>query len=130
MIVLVCGGRDFNDWALMTKVLDELHEKWKFKLLMNGQARGADQMSTEWAQKNWLPVCEWPANWSHLPKHSAGPIRNQSMLDFIKPNLLVAFPGGTGTADMVKKASMINLPVVHAAIQPIDHKSLLDYFLD
>jgi hypothetical protein len=35
---------------------------------------------------------------------AAGPIRNQRMLDEVKPELVVAFPGGRGTADMVRRA--------------------------
>ena len=39
-----------------------------------------------------------------MEKHgnAAGPIRNQRMLDHGKPDIVVAFPGGSGTADMVK----------------------------
>ena len=34
----------------------------------------------------------------------AGPLRNQRMLDEGKPDLVVAFPGGGGTKDMVRRA--------------------------
>ena len=36
--------------------------------------------------------------------YRAGPIRNQEMLDKGKPDLVIAFPGGKGTADMVGRA--------------------------
>lgn len=42
---------------------------------------------------------------------SAGPIRNQTMLDDGKPDLVLAFPGGRGTADMVAKAEKHGIPV-------------------
>jgi len=38
--------------------------------------------------------------WDELGK-KAGPLRNQRMLDEGKPDLVVAFPGGGGTKDMV-----------------------------
>jgi hypothetical protein len=34
------------------------------------------------------------------------------MLDEGKPDLVVAFPGGTGTADMVKRAELAGVKVV------------------
>ena len=45
---------------------------------------------------------EMPADWTKHGK-AAGPIRNQKMLDEC-PDLVVAFPGGKGTADMVRRA--------------------------
>jgi hypothetical protein len=35
---------------------------------------------------------------------TAGPLRNQRMLDEGKPDLVVAFPGGGGTKDIVRRA--------------------------
>jgi hypothetical protein len=35
---------------------------------------------------------------------AGGPIRNQMMLDDYKPQVVIAFPGGSGTADMVRRA--------------------------
>lgn len=32
-----------------------------------------------------------------------GPMRNQRMLDEARPQVVIAFPGGSGTADMVDK---------------------------
>ena len=43
------------------------------------------------------------ADWDGLGR-KAGPIRNQRMLDDGKPDLGIAFPGGRGTADMVRRA--------------------------
>jgi hypothetical protein len=40
------------------------------------------------------------AEWERLGR-KAGPIRNQRMLEEGKPDLVVAFPGGTGTAGMM-----------------------------
>jgi hypothetical protein len=45
-------------------------------------------------------VLEWYiADWNRLGP-GAGHIRNQRMIDEGKPDAAVAFPGGTGTADM------------------------------
>jgi hypothetical protein len=42
---------------------------------------------------------------------AAGPIRNQRMIDEGKPDLVIAFPGGRGTADMVSRAKKAGIPV-------------------
>ena len=45
----------------------------------------------------------FPADWK-VRGRAAGHIRNQQMLDEGRPHLVVAFPGGRGTADMVRRA--------------------------
>lgn len=50
-----------------------------------------------------------PADWKRHGR-AAGPIRNQKMLEE-KPEMVVAFPGGKGTADMVKKAGQAGIEV-------------------
>ena len=51
------------------------------------------------------------AEWHRLGR-KAGPIRNQRMLDEGKPDLVVAFPGGTGTAGMVALACKAGVRVI------------------
>jgi hypothetical protein len=55
------------------------------------------------------------ADWSIGRK--AGPIRNQRMLDEHAPDLVVAFPGGRGTADMVRRARKSGVEVAKIGIQ-------------
>jgi hypothetical protein len=57
-----------------------------------------------------VPIDVYVAQWK---KHgrAAGPIRNQRMLDKGKPDLVVAFPGGRGTADMIRRAERAGVPV-------------------
>lgn len=106
MKVLVCGGREFADRDAVFDALDELHEgqDGPITLLIHGAARGADSLGGEWAASRKVPVRPYPADWE---KHgrAAGPKRNQQMLDEGKPDLVVAFPGGNGTAHMVKIAT-------------------------
>jgi hypothetical protein len=40
-----------------------------------------------------------------------GPIRNKPMLEEGKPDLVVAFPSGRGTANMMKQAREAGVPV-------------------
>jgi len=68
-----------------------------------GGANGADTMAKHLAHAWNVPFRMFRADWNTHGK-AAGPIRNQRMLDEGKPDLVVAFPGGRGTADMVRRA--------------------------
>ena len=98
-IVLVCGGRNYADREHLFKTLDNLTAKLGFTQLIHGAARGADTLAGEWAQSRGLPVKAYPADWNKWSR-SAGPRRNQQMLEEGRPDFVVAFPGGRGTAHM------------------------------
>lgn len=110
MRVLVCGGRDFQDWGMVCNVLDELHAKHSFTHLIEGGARGADELAGQWATIRSVPVTVVAADWKTHGK-KAGPIRNRKMLD-LAPDLVVAFPGGAGTADMMRAADSAGVRVI------------------
>lgn len=108
--VLVCGGRDFEDWATVQETLDAVHAEHIIDLIIHGGATGADSLGGRWAHENKIPVARYEANWEYIGR-SAGPIRNQSMLRFGKPDLVLAFPGGRGTDNMVKQAEAAGVDV-------------------
>lgn len=110
MRVLVCGGRRFSDCGLIWRTLDDLAKKEVIDCLIEGDAPGADRIAGAWAKRRRVDLRLFPADWT---KHgrAAGPIRNQKMLDAGKPDLVIAFSGGTGTADMVRRAKAANVPV-------------------
>lgn len=104
MKVLVCGGRDYIDYDRVDQVLSAIHEVAPISKIINGDARGADRLSTRWADEhNRVETWLFPADWRRHGK-AAGPIRNQGMLDRTTPDLVIAFPGGHGTRDMVERA--------------------------
>lgn len=111
MRVLVCGGRNYGaDDAEVAKMWFTLYEVAP-TLIIHGRARGADYHADRWAKANRIAVKAYPADWlKYGPR--AGPIRNQRMLDEAKPELVVAFPGGRGTADMVKRARAAGVRVM------------------
>lgn len=110
--IIVCGGRDFTDRVMLDYVLSYVHTHRSIAELIHGGARGADQMANRWAFNNGIARVEVRADWR---KHgrAAGPIRNRQMLD-LKPDGVVAFPGGRGTADMVRAAEAAGVPVLRA----------------
>jgi hypothetical protein len=113
MRVLVCGGRDFLNRTAVWKELNGLHAKHGRLTVIQGGARGVDQMAREWCYDvRSVHMINEPADWlKHGP--AAGPIRNQLMLDEHKPDMVLAFPGGRGTADMVRRAEKAGVPVLH-----------------
>lgn len=109
--VLVCGGRNFDKTLILVTWLRALHEIDPFSVVIEGGANGADRLARSWASLNDIPVSTYYAHWDLYGK-SAGWRRNQQMLDEGKPDLVVAFPGGKGTADMVKRALAYGVRVI------------------
>lgn len=110
-IILVCGGREYNDREFFYKTMDSAKPFFaKEFCIVQGQARGADRLAAVWAFERGCAMMAMPANWYTFDK-GAGVIRNEWMLKFCKPELVIAFPGGSGTAHMVKIARNANLPV-------------------
>jgi UDP-N-acetylmuramoylalanine-D-glutamate ligase len=115
MRILICGGRDFNDWGLFRFAVNEimiLHGHPSVTII-SGHARGADSMGERWATVMGYDTEIYPAKWS-LYGRLAGHQRNLQMLNEGKPDLVVAFPGGRGTADMVRHAQLAGVTVINA----------------
>jgi len=111
MRVLVCGGRDFSDCSAVFVRLDAVHAKFGVSKVISGCARGADTLGIEWANARGVSCERYPADWEAHGR-AAGPIRNQQMLDEGRPDLVVAFPGGRGTADMIRRATQAGVRTV------------------
>lgn len=122
--VLVCGGRDYNDCHRVWTVLGDLHAVTPIAEIIHGGAPGADMWARTWGHSANLPVFEYAADWRRHGR-AAGPIRNQQMIDEGKPNLVVAFPGGRGTADMVKRARAAGIEV--REVDPSPHRTAFPF---
>lgn len=120
--ILVCGGRGFRNFDWMNDVLNSIcHDRGWISdksgnelpsvRVISGGASGADSLAIRWASENWCLYDIFPAMWNVYGRR-AGHIRNQWMLDEGKPDLVVAFPGGTGTADMMRRARAEGVEVV------------------
>ncbi len=111
MRILVTGGRGFDDWRRLHLALSAHTYNVEDVTIIQGGATGADFLAKVWAKWIGLSVEEFPADWKQYGK-AAGSIRNQQMLDEGKPDVVIAFPGGVGTADMVRRAKKAGLEVV------------------
>ena len=106
--VIVAGGRDFTDYALLESALQHLLSKKSDVEIVSGVARGADSLALQFAAKNNLPVKIFPANWDLYGK-SAGFIRNKEMAGYA--DACVCFWDGKskGTADMIRLSGLYKL---------------------
>ena len=116
MRVLVCGGRDFKGRDALFFALNAIHAGSRIGVVIHGNAPGADSLADEWAEVHGVIRLPYPADWA---KHgrAAGPIRNALMMRDGKPDLVVAFPGGRGTRNMVEKAREAGVSVMKVGEQ-------------
>lgn len=104
--ILVCGGRDWSNWVMVSGCLDgfrnEYHLNGKPIVIVQGGACGADFLAKRYAIENDIPHEEFLAEWNKYGR-AAGPVRNTRMLNS-GIDIVIAFPGGRGTQDTVMKA--------------------------
>lgn len=103
-----CQGMHDVDANLLQDVLEQ--ETAEGDVIVHGGAQGADDMAGEFAHNMGRHAVVCIANWDKLG-HRAGPIRN-SVIAALPLSLLIAFPGGRGTADMVAKARAKGIEVL------------------
>lgn len=122
MRILVCGGRDFNDWNKLelelNRIIESRYTNYDEIVIIEGGAKGADSLARDYADIYDLGHIKYPAQWGKYG-NKAGPIRNQQMLDEGKPDLVVAFHGKpredgkrTGTQHMVSISKKAGIKVI------------------
>lgn len=111
MNLIIAGGRDFDDYALLDKSLTWFLQNVDRPTLtiFSGKAKGADYLGELWAASQQIAVRLFPADWDTHGK-KAGILRNQEMIDAGATHL-VAFwdKKSKGTSSMIslaKKAGM------------------------
>jgi len=112
-IALVCGGREFKDNAFAFQFLDAQQLIFTFTHVLHGNCRGADTIADAWALARGIQPLRAPALSHYFERWEAGPIRNEAMA-MIKPYRLIAFPGHTGTASMLRIAEKYGIEIIRA----------------
>ena len=135
VVIVAAGGRDLS-WP-QERIASSLLQRSGGRpvhLLLHGGARGADQAIGRAAHQLGWRVQSLPAEWGRYGR-SAGPIRNRRLLEqalaeaqahtspaFSASVLVIAFPGGPGTASLVQQArrcsSRSPVPVVVMEVPP------------
>lgn len=140
MMVCITGGRDFQNQNATWRALKRFKRKYgQIDIFMHGDAgrlvkkgwyNGVDKQGGAWAESLGIPVIALPAPWNdysdprsvkvtrrgHTFNIMAGPIRNEDMRDRLVAyplrKFLVAMPGGSGTAHMIKICEDVGIKVV------------------
>lgn len=115
MFVVVTGGRDFYEWR---KLWRELHKlRGEIDVLLVGDADGADAAARHWAHAHKVNHLTAYADWDAYGP-PAGPRRNGALISYARalaPSdshiVVIAAPGGKGTADCVRQARAAGLYV-------------------
>lgn len=113
MKILVCGARKTTP-EQEKAIRHELdRRKPDIDAIIQGGAYGVDRAARDWARREGVCCITVDAAWSAYGKR-AGPMRNKWMLQHCSPDLVLAFPGGTGTASMKLLATMDGVHVEEA----------------
>lgn len=109
--VIIAGGRDFNDYQLLSATMDNLLRNIAEEIVVVcGQARGADTLGEQYAKERGYKVDYYPAQWEKYGR-SAGYLRNEQMAQ--NADALAAFWDGRsrGTKHMIDLAKRYGLKV-------------------
>lgn len=109
--VIIAGGREFDDYSLLEKTMDNLLSNIKADIIVVcGMAHGADSLGEKYAKSKGYQVDYYPAQWNLYGKR-AGYIRNEQMAK--NADALVAFWNGQsrGTKHMIDLAHKYNLKI-------------------
>lgn len=124
MRVIVCGSRHWTD---RERIADRLFDLGLVTenlgcTIVHGNARGADRMAAQEAQKLGFLIEAHPADWERFGKR-AGPVRNIEMAK-AGADLCIAFWDGssTGTAHMIDVAQYHGIPVDVVSVSPDKEK--------
>lgn len=108
----IVGSRDFVDYQLFCKAIDQFLTEWNIdhndiEFIISGGALGADTLAQQWATDNNHQMKIFYPDWKSHGR-AAGPMRNQLIID--NSTHIIAFPSvsGKGTQDSIKKAKKAN----------------------
>ena len=107
--VIVAGGRNFQDYALLKAKLDKiLHDVNDSIEIVCGEANGADTLGKQYAIENHYRIASFPANWDKNGK-AAGFIRNEEMAKYSTHCVCFWDKKSKGTKHMIDLANQYKL---------------------
>lgn len=112
MKVIVCGSSRFQDKRQLFDVLDALHAQTPITTIINGGARGADLLASQWARARAVPLIRYQAAIDLSGRRQAFLDLNAQMLSEQRPDLIVALPGGEVSADLISQAQAAGVNVM------------------
>lgn len=106
-VILVCGGRDYADREAVERAIDAV--AGGVDTVIHGDAEGADRLVAGYCTEIGIHTAAVAPNWPRWGR-AAGPRRNAAMLA-LRPDKVIAFPGGRGTEDCIRQAERAGIPV-------------------
>ena len=105
MKLIVAGGRSYR---LQPSDIEKLNNVGNVTELVSGGATGVDSDAEAWAMSRNISITRFIPEWEHFGR-AAGPIRNKKMAEYA--DAVILFPGGKGTASMLKEAQIAELVI-------------------
>lgn len=103
MKLIVAGSREFGNYQLLSKHLDEINSKYDITEIVSGTASGADSLGELYAKEHNIPIKRFPANWNKYGR-SAGYIRNKDMAHYADACICFWMNKSKGTGHMINLA--------------------------
>lgn len=109
--IAVTGGREYTGRRRTWQILDAALDRLGMSVLIVGACpTGLDRWALQWARDYDFPFELYAANWKQFGRY-AGPERNGRMVA-AEPEILLAFPGGDGTADMMRQSAAAGVRII------------------
>jgi hypothetical protein len=115
MRIIVCGGSHSEYSSAVAFELNQLHKRRPVRVLIHGGSQGVCVAAEEWARLNGVSIVRYPPNWVLFGK-KAEAVRNAFMLEDSRPDLVMTFPGGRCTADLMRRALGLGLAVYNVPL--------------
>jgi hypothetical protein len=110
LTVGVTGGRSYRDYFTVQKALAKVSARFDITVVHGDCPTGADAWARQWCEMTGTPERRYPADWE-TKGQAAGFLRNEQMAKEAGIQLLLAFPGGPGTNDMVQRCHRYGIPL-------------------
>lgn len=112
--IIVAGSREFTDYSLLKKNINNIIKNYSNVEIVSGTARGVDRLGEKYAREHMVDLKRFPADWNRYGK-SAGYRRNEEMAQYSsqEKGVLIAFWDGQskGTNHMINIAKEYDLEI-------------------
>ena len=108
MKVIIAGSRDIDEIDPIQEAVEDCG--FNITEVISGTARGVDKLGEQWAEKNNIPIKQFPAKWDKFGR-SAGHKRNAEMAEYAEALIAVWDGVSKGTEGMIKQAEKKGLKV-------------------
>jgi hypothetical protein len=108
----IVGSRNYTNYLQFSELIQSALSLWSISEkditnIVSGGAQGVDLMAEKWALEHNIPIKIFKPDWN-LSGKSAGPLRNQQIIE--NATHVVAFPSknGRGTQDSISRAKRMH----------------------